>query len=294
MSSLKNKEIINSETEVFIIKANGESVPFSGDKLLKSLLKSGAGIEEANDILNNICKKIYPGISTKNIYRLAFKLLKKSSRSHAARYNLKNAIMQLGPSGFAFEKYIGEIFKHLGYDVKVGVILPGRCVNHEIDVLAKKSDHYAVIECKYHNLGGTVCNVKIPLYIHSRYKDIVEEWEQHPEKQGRSHEGWVVTNTRFTDDAIKYGNCIGLKLLGWNYPLKKSLKDLVDEFKLYPLTCLTTLTTHEKNLLLNEKIVLCQELMENNNYLSAFGIKPPRIEAIQNEISLLNNEWLDL
>ena len=93
-----------------IVKHSGDIVEFNSDKLKKSLLKSGANALEVDSILHAIKKQMYEGIATKQIYKMAFSLLKKTANSHAARYNLREAIRLLGPAGFFFEKYIGRIF----------------------------------------------------------------------------------------------------------------------------------------------------------------------------------------
>ena len=144
-----------------------------------------------------------------------------------------------------------------------------------------------MIECKYHNQPGTFSDVKTPLYIHARFKDVEAQWLKLPGHGTKFHQGWVVTNTRFSSDAIQYGNCVGLKLLGWDYPIKGSLKELIDTLGLYPITCLTKLTKTEKNNLLDRKIVLCKEICENEQYLVQAGINPTRIKSVLEEATQL-------
>ena len=270
-----------------IIKASGEQVPFNADKLRHSLHRSGAKNEIISEIISEVQSKLYEGITTKKIYQLAFGLLKKKSRHSAAKYKLKRAIMELGPSGFPFEKFVAAILKHQGYSVKVGEIVKGQCVNHEIDVIAEKDYQHFMIECKFHNSGGYMCDVKIPLYIHARFKDVEQQWKSIPGHRTKFHQGWVVTNTKFSGDAIQYGMCAGLNLLGWDFPHKKSLREQIDESGLYPLTCLTTLSHHEKMLLLDKKIVLCRELCDNSGLLSAIHIDEQRISSIMSEANNL-------
>jgi hypothetical protein len=86
--------------------------------------------------------------------------------------------MELGPSGFPFEKYVAEILKYQGYRVEVGVIVEGFCVKHEVDIIAEKEAKHFMIECKFHNQPGTFCDVKIPLYINSRFLDIEKMWKE--------------------------------------------------------------------------------------------------------------------
>ena len=196
--------------------------------------------------------------------------------------------MDLGPSGFPFEKFIGEVLKQQEFNVEVGVIVKGRCVNHEVDVIAGKGNEIHLVECKYHNHQATVNTVKIPLYIQARFDDIKAAWEALPEYKGKLSQGWVVSNTRFTADAIQYANCMGLKLIGWNYPKKGNLQDLIESEGLYPLTCLTTLTKHEKQQLLDRKIVLCHELVQRPHYLEQLGIKGSRLQVIKTEAEQLS------
>lgn len=266
-----------------ITKANGERSAFDPQKLLNSLIKAGAQREEAENIVASIVPGLYEGISTKKIYRKAFSLLKNLSRTLAARYNLKTAIMQLGPSGYPFEQFIGELLRHQGYTVQVAQLVAGKCVNHEVDVIAEKDEHHFMVECKYHNQPGTMSDVKIPLYIHSRFLDIRNEWQERSGHRVKFHQGWLVTNTRFTLDAIRYGNCAGLKMLGWDYPTKGSLKNIIDTLGLYPITTLTSLTQQEKKQLLDKKIVLCMKVRDNHKILTDLGIKPQRLKMILKE-----------
>ena len=160
-------------------------------------------------------------------------------------------------------------------------------MNHEIDVIAEKGNQHFMIECKFHNLPGTNCDVKIPLYIQARFKDVEQQWKRIPGHGTKTHQGWVVTNTKFTGDAIQYGLCAGLHLLGWDFPNGKSLREQIDASGLYPLTSLTTLTLHEKQFLLDKKIVLCKEICNNPDLLSIAQIPAQRKKAIINEANIL-------
>ena len=278
---------MSNTSKIRIVKASGESEIFSAEKLKNSLEKAGASQVQIERIITEISDCLYEGMSTKKIYRIAFNMLKESSRHLAAKYHLKQAIMELGPSGYPFEKYVGEILSYQGYKTRIGEIVQGKCVSHEIDVIAELDHLHFMIECKYHNQLGTFSDVKIPLYIQARFKDVESQWVKLPGHGTKFHQGWVVTNTRFSSDAIQFGNCSGLKLLGWDYPLKGSLKDLIDTLGLYPITCLTTLTKIEKQYLLDKSIVLCQEISDNEKYLVQAGIKQARIKTILNEVSQL-------
>lgn len=270
-----------------ITKASGLKAPFNRGKLKQSLLRSGATNEQANEISNEVIEMLVEGMSTRKIYKAAFRLLRNYSRPAAARYKLKRAIMELGPSGFPFEMFVAELLKHKGYQTKVGVIVQGHCVKHEIDVVAEKDEHHYMIECKFHNRQGLTSDVKIPLYIQSRFLDVEKKWNQLTGHTEKFHQGWIVTNTRFTDDAAQYGRCMGLKLIGWDYPYREGLKDWIDASGLYPVTALTSLDQREKQRLLDKKVVLCQTLHHNQVLMESIGVKPPRLQKVMDECAAL-------
>ncbi len=268
---------------IVITKANGEQEPYSSDKLKASLKKSGADEKEIQSVIEAIDRKLYDGITTSQIYREAYRLLKKTDRHFAARYNLKRAIMELGPSGYPFEKFFAAILTRKGYKTQTGTIVQGRCISHEVDIIADKDDDCFMIECKYHNQPGTISEVKIPLYIQSRFKDIEPVWKNTSGHRNKSFTGWVVTNTRFSGDALAYGMCAGLRMTAWDYPVNESLKKTIDMHGLYPVTCLTSLTKNEKQALLQKNIVLCTELMHNENYLKQLGLDDEKIRRVTGE-----------
>jgi hypothetical protein len=269
--------------DVIITKASGIQANFSEEKLKQSLLRSGAANNVVDMVAAEVKSKLYAGMPTKKIYKLAYGLLKKYSKHVAAKYKIKIAIMELGPSGYPFEKYIAELLKNNGFTVKVGEIVNGHCVKHEIDVIAEKEDKYYMIECKYHHAQGIICTVKIPLYVEARFRDVENGSDKAAADRTRFHQGWLVTNTRFSTDAVQYGTCAGLHLVGWNYPSKGSLNNLIEKSGLYPLTCLTSLTRKEKQLLLDNNIVLCKEICENPSLLKLAHISEPRINNILGE-----------
>jgi len=264
-------------------KYSGEKVKFSISKLRLSLIKSGANKEMVDTIVQKVSDEVYDGISTKEIYNRAFTLLKGKNRYLASKYKLKRAIYELGPTGFPFERFVSRLLKYSGYITETNVVLKGKCVTHEIDVIAKKENVTTLIECKYHNEQGLKCNVKIPLYIHSRYLDVKENYNE----QGKLGDGWVVTNTKFTKDAIQYGNCSGLYLLSWDYPFKDGLKDRIDRLGLYPITVSTLLTNIEKQFLLSRDIILCRDLKKDTFFLDQLGVSNIRKKKILSEINKL-------
>lgn len=271
---------------IFVTKSSGRKEPFSMVKLRRSLERAKASREEIDYILTEVTPKLYQGVSTKNIHSLAFRLLRKSSRSSAARYNLKRGILELGPSGFPFEKFIAKIFEHQNYQVKTDQILSGRCVNHEIDVIAHKEKEAVLVECKYRNTPGISVDIKTPLYIHARFEDVLANPEF--KSQYEKVTGWVATNAKFTTEAIAYGSCQGMHLLSWDYPAHNGLKDIIDNTGLYPLTCLTSLTKQEKQWLMAKNYILVRDIYKNGTLLSQAGVSQQRLPGVTAEGSKLS------
>lgn len=280
---------MENDMEIDIIKSSGEKARFSLDKLRNSLKHSGADHNTVADIVDKVKDELYEGITTNEIYNRAFALLKKNKSVFASKYKLKKAIYELGPTGFPFERFIAAILEYSGYVTRVGEVMNGICVTHEIDVFAEKNGTVIIIECKFHSEEGRNCNVKIPLYIHSRYIDVKAHWETKKNETKVLDLGWVVTNTRFTTDAITYGKCAGLYLLSWDYPQENGLKDRIDRLGLYPITVSTLLSNREKQFLLSRDVVLCRQLWKDKFFLDHLGISHSRKEKILNEIKQLCN-----
>ncbi|PWD98059.1 restriction endonuclease [Marinilabilia rubra] len=266
-----------------IQKASGEEQPFDPGKLKYSLQRSGADSHIIEEVANDIIHWIQPGTSTRQIYTRAFRLLRKKRRSMAARYSLKKAIMELGPSGYPFEQFVGHLFKCKGFDVQVGQVVNGKCVTHEVDVIASNHKNQHLVECKYHNSQGKFSSVQVPLYIRSRVNDIIETRKALPEYKDFTFHGWVVTNTRFTTDAMAFGKCSGLNLMSWDFPDNDSLKVLTEKHRAFPVTALTQLTKAQKQFLLKKGVVLCEELKENKELLHTLQISERKITGIIDE-----------
>ncbi len=273
--------------EFSIVKKSGRKEVFSFDKLKNSLQRSGATDGIINLVIEDIKPEFYDGISSKQIYKKAFSLLKKSNRSYASKYSLKRALFDLGPTGYPFERLVSALLKQKGYKTKVGVVLPGEYVTHEIDVLAEKGENTYAIECKFHTKANFSNNIKIPLYINSRFIDIQKQWDKNPNHTTRMKQGWLVTNTKFTTDTIKYAKGVGLRLLSWDYPKDNGIGKNIDAYGLYPITTLTILAKSEKKQIIENDIILVKELKETPTILRKIGISTTRIQRILAEVETL-------
>lgn len=276
LGTMTNKTTANNK-EVLIVKASGETEPFSEEKLRRSLERVSASPIVIEKVLKHINKELKDGMRTSDIYRHAFSLLRKANRPAAARYSLKEAVRQLGPSGYPFEKFIGELFKAEGFSVQVGKVVQGLCVAHEIDVIAEKNGQRIMAECKFHNQPGIKSDVKVALYIQARFQDVEKNFNQ----------AWLVTNTKLTSEALTYSKCVGMKAIGWSYPPGNGLEVRIDKSGIQPLTCLTTISGSQKRQLLDKGVVLCKDVLSEQKILKSLGLREEKISLLINEINQL-------
>jgi hypothetical protein len=274
---------------MLVTKFSGELVPFDESRLYNSLKHSGASEKSIQQILLKVRNEMVDKKSTSKIYREAFSMLKQLSKATAARYNLKRAIMELGPSGFPFERYIAEIFRHQGYAVNNNLNMNGKCVSHEVDVLAMRHEQALFIECKFHNRQGLKSDVKVSMYYKARVDDLRAGNVDKEAFKDKKIGGCLVTNTRFTEDAIQYSKCENLQLLSWDYPFNASLKDKIGLTGLYPLSCLTSMSKKEKLSLLEKGHVMAKELLLQPKVLKEIGLSNHRYNVVLNEIKELCN-----
>lgn len=240
---------------MLITKADGLKVPFNKNVYQASLQRVGLSVTEAKEISNQIYQDLYPEISSKNIYLKTQKLLKQKDNLLAARYSLKTAIMNLGPTGFFFERYMAAVLAAYGYKTKYDQILKGQCTSHEVDIVAEKDGKKFMIECKYHNRHGLRSDLHVALYTYARFLDLKEKHH--------FSEPVLITNTLCTAQAVSYAGCVGLKIIGWHYPFgQESLEHYIESKKLYPVTVLTGGNNSLNDKCREENVVLIQDLLK--------------------------------
>lgn len=301
-SPISNAKIASSANgEFFITKEDGEVEQFEPRKLEESLVRSGALQTTADKIVRTVMNDLKAGVCDPNsnlgavctihqIYHKAFDMLKETSRAAAARYSLRRSIMEFGPTGFPFEEYVAAIFKAKGYETLTGQMVFGGCVPHEVDVIAWNKEKLIMAEVKYHNEHAGKSDLKTALYIKARYDDLKDNLYEYGGFSPRKIDDWyLITNTKFTETAVTYAGCKGLKLISWSYPDHGNLLDMIEETKLHPVTCLTTLTDGEKRDLLAKDIVLCKTIYEKRQLLNEIGYSDEKIFKVMEEIGQIIN-----
>lgn len=268
---------------VTITKADGSTEYFKVEKLRRSLRRAGARPDEINEIIADVDKTLYNGIQTQEIYRHAFSLLRNSRPPAAARYSLRRALFNLGPTGFPFEKFLAKLFAAEGYTTKTGISLNGNCAPHEIDIGAYKNDHSFIGEAKFHARPGIKSDLQVAMYSYARFLDLKQAKICAEDVCGIS-EFWLITNTKFTSTAENYGACVGLKLLSWDYPKRNNLHDRIQRAGVYPITVLQSISASQIETLMSRGIILCREITEHESVLRHLHLSTRKQEALMAEV----------
>ncbi len=258
-----------------IIKATGIREPFSEEKLINSIKRAGIPDNLQDKVLDHIRSKLYENIPTSEIYAHINEFLEREAKPVKTKYGLKQAIMELGPTGYPFEDYVSEILKGQGYTTEVRSIISGKCVSHEIDVIAEKNQEKLMIEAKFHNASGIRTDVHVALYTKARYDDVREKY--------KFTKPFIYTNTKITSDALTFALCVDMGIVSWSYPAGNSLRDLIEREKLYPITIIEQISQAQKQILLDNHIVLVKDICKNNNILDLLQIQPDKIKLILEE-----------
>jgi hypothetical protein len=268
---------------ITVIKRTGEEVTFDDARVIRSMERSGVPHELFDRVLAHIKERVQKDntITTDEIFYHIREFLNTKDKKSALRFNLKQAIFDLGPSGFPFEQYLAKVFESQGYKTQTDLIMRGECVSHEIDVLIEKDGKREIVEAKFHNQAYGKSDVQVALYTYARFLDV--------QKSNNIDGVWVATNTKLSSDAITYAECKGIKALAWNYPHNENLQVFVETPRMYPVTIMTDLTGEEKGRFINNGIVLAQDLLKitDDEFDSKYLIERARIAEIRNAVELI-------
>src|SRR4030095_2455321 len=222
--------------DIWVVKESGEKEPFSHDKALNALRRVGLSGKEADLVIERLRPRLRDGITTKRIYGMIYELVEDMKPEVSHKYNLKRALFEIGPEGYGFEDFVGRLLSLQGYRTELRQSVRGKCVSHEVDVVAAKDSQAFMVECKFHNQYGTRCRIQTALYVYARFLDLKEG-----AKRGLCRDfssPYLVTNTKFSDDVVVYAECVDMPLLGWRYPIREGLEALIDRTRCYPVTVL--------------------------------------------------------
>lgn len=246
--------------DINVVKSSGEMQPLDLEKVERTILRAGASAKIASQISREVARRAFEGISTQEISKLVRRLLARQAPAASRRYELRDAIIRLGPAGFDFEKYIADLLAHYGYKTELPPLLEGACITHEVDVLATKNERVAMIEAKLRHELGIFITIKDTTHTWTRFLDINDA-----ASRGTSphlDECWIITNSRFSHDSVKFGACKGMTLIGWDHPHERPLPRWIDEVGLYPVTILKSVNPRILRALSAANTMLLRDLVD--------------------------------
>jgi hypothetical protein len=243
-----------------VTKRSGDVEDFDRSKTRTAVMRAGASPAEADQIVDRLMPRLYEGITTEEIYRQVRAML--DARS-ATRFGLKKAILALGPDGRNFETLVFHLFQAMGYQARVREIVQGKCITHEIDVTLEKDQERYMVECKFHNSLSMKCAIQTALYTYGRYLDVDAAFDLKCP--------YLVTNTRFSSEVVKYADCISMRLIGWKYPEQGGLEELIERYRLYPITMLDLKKSEIRTLLEKDMVLVADVMRRKNDVILSLG-----------------------
>jgi len=264
-----------------IIKKTGIIEDFDENKLIQSLINVGADYEIAKKICYTIYNKIPALIKADELWKLVLKELKKYHLGFATKYNLKKAIYNLGPTGFPFERYFAKILAEYGYETIINEWVDGSCLSYEIDIIAVKEEERYIVECKFHNQEGVKSDLKTVLYVFGRWIDIQTNYPY--------LKSWLATNTKISEEGIKFAECKNIKITAWKYPPGESLEKLIEGKQVYPITILLSGNKFIYSKLVENNFVIIQDLLryKPEEISNITGVDVDKIKKLVEEIKYL-------
>ncbi|MEM5874575.1 MAG: restriction endonuclease [Candidatus Aenigmatarchaeota archaeon] len=266
---------------LYVIKADGSKQLFDKEKIFYTCIRLGLTVQQAKKVSDEIERKIYDGIHTRKILGMVFKLASEYKPDLKFIMGLKESISLLR-SKPDFEKFIEKILKNLGYETKTNLIIEGKCIEHEIDIIAKSEKEFLMVEVKHHVNPHEPVPLDIFLKVNSVFQDIKEGFELKKHNFNFTNV-LIVCNTKVSQHAMRYGTCKGIKFIAWKYPKENSLEILIEKYKLYPITILKSIEIEETYKLCDAGILTLKDLINSNpNEISIkTKINQKRIEELQ-------------
>ena len=220
----------------------------------------GATRDVAESIAEEIETRIYDGIETKKILQMIFKRLRKHKPAIRNQIDLRKALSLLNPAP-DFERFIQLLLSEHNYEVTPNQIIRGRCVEHEVDAVARKNGETCIVEVKHHYKYHTPTSLDVSRISRAVFEDVTEGYKLGLNNLKIDY-ALIVCNTKLSEQAKRYADCRGIRHIGWSSPPNHDLQTMIEEKKLYPITFLKGLNAETRNKLAHNGVILLKQLTE--------------------------------
>jgi len=245
---------------VYVTKFDGTRQPFDKNKIVRTCLRMGATNAVAESIAEDIENRVYDGIETKKILQMIFKHLRKHKPVTRHQIDLRKALSLLSPAP-DFERFVQLLLSEHGYEVTSNQIIQGRCVEHEVDAVARKNGKTCIVEVKHHYKYHTPTSLDVSRISRAVFEDVTEAYQLGLNNLKIDY-ALIVCNTKLSEHAKRYADCRGISHIGWSSPPNRDLQTMIEEKKLYPITLLKGLNTETRNKLASNGVILLKQLTE--------------------------------
>ena len=220
----------------------------------------GANRRIAEEVAGRVERSVYDGMPTSKVLQLAIRLLRgyKPTIRHFLDLRRGLSLMDSKPE---FEVFVQALLANSGFQVSPNMILAGRCVEHEVDAIAKKDGVTFFVEAKHHINYHTLTGLDESRIARAILEDVSEGFEL-GSCSVKIDRAMIVTNTRYSEHARRYGKCRDIIQIGWNSPVGLSLQSMIEENNLYPISCIRGLKRETRTKLVTKRIVLIKQLLE--------------------------------
>jgi hypothetical protein len=243
---------------------------------VRTCLRMGASVHAANEVAEKVERRLYDGISTQTVLGMIFRFMRKYKPAVGFLFDLKKGLSLMNPKP-EFEMFVQVLLAHNGFDVLPNQILSGKCVEHEVDAIAKKNGVTYFVEAKHHLSYHALTGLDESRIARAVLEDVTEGFLE-GKNDLKIDRAMIVTNTRYSELAMQYGNCRNILQIGWNLPANLGLQNMIQDKKLYPLSCLRGLRNDARMILVNYGIVLIRQLLlRDSSELAKNTSLPPEI-----------------
>ncbi len=247
---------------LYVTKFDGSRQPFVKEKLINTCLRMNVSLEQAKAIAAEVEKEAFSGIATKQLFGMLLKHLKEYNPAIKHQIDLRTAISLLRPKP-DFEQFIGAILKDMGYEIEMNKIVPGRCSEYEIDVIARNAEDTILVEVKHHVNPHEYLGVDVFLENNSVFEDVTDGYKNGVHNY-KFNKLLIACNTKISDHSKKYSLCKGIQHIAWKSPKGNSLEGLIESKRLYPITMVKILDKRSQERLGNNGVILLKQLIDSD------------------------------
>ncbi len=244
---------------ITVRKADGSPQKFDKEKVVRTCLRMGASKKFAFEVADKFERRIYNGIPTDKILRMIFQQMRGREPGIGNLFDLRKGLSMMS-SKPEFEVFVQAILARNGFEVTPNQILKGRCVEHEVDAIARKNGFVYSVESKHHMNYHTPTGLDESRIARAVLEDVNEGCAAGISDL-KIDRAMIVTNTRYSDQAIQYGKCRNILQIGWSSPADQGLQSMVEGKNAFPLSCLRGLKFDIRIRLAESGIILFDQII---------------------------------